>query len=207
MAFINTIQIDGITYDIETSSSDEESLTVDLEGASAGEPNPVNADTLGGRPASEYLLKSEVYPIGGIYISLNSTNPSTIFGGTWEQIQGRFLLGVSSSYPVNQTGGEETHTLTVNESPAHTHTRGTMNITGSFYGDSVSRDVNITRTGAFYDAGGIGHFGAPQDWNLPNGFKFDASRSWTGETSSSGGGQAHNNMPPYLAVYMWKRTA
>ena len=130
MTNLDEIEIDGITYGLG-------GLTIDLNGSEFGEPNQIDADTLGGKPASDYLLKSEVYPVGSIYISLNSTNPSSIFGGTWEQIQGRFLLGVSSSHPVNQTGGEEKHTLTVNESPSHRHTRGSMNVTGSFYGDGV----------------------------------------------------------------------
>lgn len=50
--------------------------------------------------------KLEIFPVGSIYTSINSTNPATLFGGTWEQIQGRFLLSASSSYAAGDTGGQ-----------------------------------------------------------------------------------------------------
>ena len=87
---------------------------------------------------------NEVYPIGSIYISTTSTNPSEYFGGTWEAFgQGRTIIGAGTGEDVNgnsqtfeaeTTGGEYTHTLTLAEAPSHSHTRGTMDITGSFMG-------------------------------------------------------------------------
>nr|CAI9750280.1 tail protein [uncultured phage] len=62
-----------------------------------------------------------IYPVGSIYMNVNSTNPGTLFGGTWEQIQGKFLLGMSSSYPAGSQGGEARHTLTTAEMPSHGH--------------------------------------------------------------------------------------
>lgn len=62
-----------------------------------------------------------LYPVGSIYMSVNSTNPSNYFGGTWEQIKDRFLLACGSTYSNGSTGGETTHTLTVNEIPSHNH--------------------------------------------------------------------------------------
>ena len=146
-----------------------------------------------------------IYPVGSIYMSVNNVSPAIFLGGTWEQIQDTFLLSAGSKHSAGSTGGEETHTLSVAESPAHTHTRGTMNITGSFYGDMTSRDVGVTATGAFTFGGGYGNFNTGNNYYLITGFKFDASRSWTGATSSVGSNQPHNNMPPYLTVYMWKR--
>lgn len=122
-----------------------------------------------------------IYPVGSIYMSVNATNPKNLFGGTWEQIQGRFLLGMSSSYPAGSQGGEATHTLTANEMPNHTHqyidywTVASASGTGR---QAVKFNNNIYSP----ESGGL-------------------------STGSSGGGQAHNNMPPYLAVYIWKRTA
>lgn len=127
-------------------------------------------------------LLDVVYPVGAIYMSVSSTSPATLFGGTWEQIENRFLLAAGSSYTAGNTGGEATHTLTKNEMPTHSHE------IYSGYGDVVSNVSDAYRY---------------QTWG-------SSDRGWkTGNlgTSNIGGGKAHNNMPPYLVVYMWKRTA
>lgn len=123
------------------------------------------------------LVKSDllnmVYPVGSIYMSVNNVSPASFLGGTWEQIQGRFLLASSESYPAGSTGGEATHTLTEGEMPRHVHN-------GHF--------INLSMAGGFDYVPG-GQYAADSD------------------TTPTGGGQPHNNMPPYLAVYMWQRTA
>lgn len=148
-----------------------------------------------------------IYPIGSYYWSSESTNPSDLFGGTWEQITDRFLYAVGTK-AVNITGGEESHTLTIDESPTHTHTRGTMEITGTHGGHAYkSGNPETAPTGAFVGTGTYSG-GAGKDGNVGvYRTDFQASNSWTGETSASGGGQAHNNMPPYLTAYCWHRTA
>lgn len=162
-----------------------------------------------------YVLKQDlidlIYPIGAVYISVNNTNPGTLFGGTWEQIQDRFLLCAGSSYAAGTTGGEATHTLTQAETPAHTHTRGTMNITGAAF-TSHSQGIcylNVAGcSGAFYGTTNVTNCGKVAVNGTFSGaaaLGLDASRSWTGATSSVGGNEAHNNMPPYLSVYVWKR--
>lgn len=163
----------------------------------------------------------KLYPIGSVYISFNSTNPSTLFGGTWTRLKDRFLLASGDSYAPNTTGGSATKTLTINNLPshthscgsagAHTHTRGTMNITGTFGGAIDTADWS----GAFYKISNIPRMNDADGHHMKTGF--DASRSWTGATSSNG---AHthtigstgsalplNIMPPYQTVYMWRRTA
>lgn len=128
---------------------------------------------------SNFVLDN-VYPVGSIYMNVNSTNPGTLFGGTWEQIQGKFLLGMSSSYPAGSSGGEAKHTLTVSEIPTHTHSIIGYSASGNDYSGSdadLSFTYNNTMTG------------------------------WAGRTASVGNSQAHNNMPPYLSVYIWKRIA
>lgn len=120
-----------------------------------------------------------VYPVGAVYISMNQTSPQTLFGGTWTQIQGRFLIGAGTAYPAGSTGGEATHTLTASEIPDHTHTF-------KYTGQSVTTGVNSIR---LYQA-------ASNQYN-----------AYSGGQSSNCGGQAHNNLPPYMAVYMWTRTA
>ena len=127
-----------------------------------------------------------VYPIGAIYLSLNNTNPGTLFGGTWEQLKDRFLLGAGDSYSVGSTGGAATHTLTVNEMPNHRH-------------------IGIGIDGVYVFGWDKGNF-TGTNWmtQLNQNDKNIADRVQTGYT---GGSQAHNNMPPYLTVYMWKRVS
>jgi hypothetical protein len=151
-----------------------------------------------------------IYPIGSIYMSANNVSPATFLGGTWEQIKDKFLLCAGSSYSAGSTGGEASHTLTVAETPAHTHTRGTMEITGSIIGGNYALFgcSTTTESGALYTSGGgYTSAGTSQGGNYKNNLHFQASRNWTGATSSVGSGTAHNNMPPYLTVYCWKRTA
>lgn len=120
-----------------------------------------------------------IYPVGAIYISVNATSPEVLFGGTWEQLKDVFLLGCSLQLnPLGSTGGESEHTLTTEEIPNHTH------------GYKYTGQSNTVGTGAFKIVD-------------PDG----TSNMYTGASTSNCGGQAHNNMPPYLAVAMWKRTA
>ena len=116
-------------------------------------------------------------------MNVNSTNPGTLFGGTWEQIQGKFLLGMSSSYPAGSSGGEETHQLTVSEMPSHQHRFG----------------VGITGDVSDYLGGSEAAYGIEPGDTTKTGSNY--------YTNSIGGDAAHNNMPPYLSVYIWKRTA
>lgn len=126
---------------------------------------------------TEFL--SKIYPVGSVYMSVNNTSPASFLGGTWERIQDRFLLGAGSSYSAGATGGSATHTLTVNEMPKHSHQVST----------NISSSQSSSRDQLSYSS-------------------WDNSWSWTNYlTSDTGGGAAHNNMPPYLVVYMWKRTA
>ena len=119
-----------------------------------------------------------IYPVGSIYITLNQTSPSKLFPGTyWKQIKNRFLLSASSTYSALSIGGEATHTLTENEIPAHQHSIWCPN-----EGGEQSAAIGYPEAGS------------------KNTWYAEASK-----TSSAGGGQAHNNMPPYLAVYMWER--
>ena len=129
-----------------------------------------------------------IYPVGSIYMSANNVSPQTFLGGSWERIQGRFLLAASSSYTAGSTGGEATHTLTESEIAAHVHD------------DILAGGQRLSRGNGSYESS-TGSSGYGPWWG--GGF----SAAYYAKTSAAGGGQAHNNMPPYLAVYMWKRTA
>lgn len=138
--------------------------------------NRTNAPSI--RAVNEAINKNwlTIYPIGSIYMCVNDINPSEVFGGTWVQIKDRFLLAAGDTYSNGATGGEATHTLTVDEIPSHNHMYNTYDTTiYSFGGSEISVYMNTRGTSA--------------------------------GTEMRGGGQAHNNMPPYLAVKVWKRTA
>lgn len=144
---------------------------------------------------NEPIYPCPYFPVGSIYISVSSTNPTTWFGGTWEQIKGRFLLGVGSpsdnsdnyfgtignksySAGVGSTGGQSNHTLTINEMPSHNH--NAVSTSGSNGGVSLYPFSMIQSNYNLVDQNVI---------------------------RPAGGNQAHNNMPPYFAVYMWKRVS
>lgn len=145
-----------------------------------------------------------IYPIGSLYWSKSSTEPSTMFGGTWERVKDKFILAAGDNHEVGDEGGEENHTLTVEETPAHTHTRGTMEITGGFEAHCMHYS-NVDVSGAFTTTAVGSRMQANGSGSNGNKFNFNASRNWTGETSSVGGGETHNNMPPYVTYYCWER--
>lgn len=135
----------------------------------------------------------QIYPVGSIYMSMSATSPATIFGGTWTQLQNRFLIGAGSSYAVGAEGGATSHAhgtnahaLTISEIPSHSHTFGYSN--WSMYDASNSGDAEYSNVAGY---------------------------AYTKTTNTVGGGAAHTHgntttattMPPYKAVYMWYRTA
>ena len=132
-----------------------------------------------------------IYPIGAIYMSVSSTSPASLFGGTWEQIQDRFLLAAGSSYTAGNTGGEATHTLTANEIPSHTHALRANTPWGN--SETLGAWQQYFGSNILYDIGASGG-------TITSSYYYDV-------TQHAGGGTAHNNMPPYLAIYVWKRTA
>lgn len=134
-----------------------------------------------------------IYPVGSIYMSVNNTNPATYFGGTWEQIKDTFLLACGTTYANGATGGEATHTLTTSEIPSHTHYQQYQSST-SYVGVHVKN----------YNTGGSINGVQPSNGTRRDGIADGGTRV---PTVATGGGGSHNNMPPYLAVYVWKRTA
>ncbi len=129
-----------------------------------------------------------VYPVGSIYINAAvSTNPGTLLGfGTWVAFgTGRTMVGLDAAQTefdtLEETGGAKTHTLTTSEIPAHTHTTDSNNSGGN---------NNLHHSNNSFVAVGDG-----------------TSSTATVTSNATGGGSAHNNLQPYIVVYMWKRTA
>lgn len=102
-----------------------------------------------------------------------------VYIGTWEQIKDVFLLAAGDTYVAGTTGGEASHTLTVDEMPKHSHNLPV----DKQYGEATTTErdrINLT-SGIAYN----------------NGYA----------SNNTGANQPHNNMPPYLTVYMWRRIA
>lgn len=158
------------------------------------------------------------YPVGSIYMSINSTNPSQLFGGTWVALnEGRVLIGAGTAYPAGSTGGEATHTLTTREMPSHSHS-GSTSSAGSHYHYAFNNDIGspyeYVTSSQVANKGAQG--GATAERYTITGSSSsasvgktdsDGSHSHSMNLNNTGGGAAHNNMQPYLSVYMWTRTA
>lgn len=138
--------------------------------------------------AVDGVLQTKIYPVGSTFFSLtDSRNPSVILGfGTWAKIEGRFLLGASSSHAADSTGGEAAHTLTASELPDP-----------------------ATYLAVQYAWEGTGDASGSGNWRFSVTQRQNVSWSTIGriKSTSASTGQPHNNMPPYLAGYLWRRTA
>lgn len=133
---------------------------------------------------------SSVYQVGDIHITTSTASPASIYGGTWEQIRDRFLLAAGSTYAAGTSGGEAAHTLTANEIPSHYH-------------DMAQQNTSAPNKLGLWDSYIKSNYQVLDQ-------VYDSSqniKAYFYGTKSAGGGAAHNNLPPYLAVYMWRRVA
>lgn len=157
------------------------------DGANMYVYNPSNfnvnhANTAGGL-SSYAAVVNLIYPVGSIYMSTSATNPNSLFGGSWERYAvGRVLVGVSEGEGEfagpGYTGGEKYHTLTVNEMPSHNH--------------------RLKAWAYQTNANGSHYYGANQNMSNDN---------WDGgdHITYAGNGWGHNNMQPFVSVYIWRR--
>lgn len=130
------------------------------------------------------LVALEAYPVGSIYMSANSASPASIFGGTWTQLKDRFLLGLGDGgAPAGTTGGAATVTLTEAQLPSHAHA-------------SIAAGYQVLAAN-----------NQNSDFMVGSGSVIGISYTGNYTTSNTGENQAHENMPPYYAVYIWQRTA
>lgn len=144
-----------------------------------------------------------IYPVGSIYLSVNATSPAALFGGTWEQIAGRFLLGAGAGYTAGDAGGEATHTLTISEMPAHNHGVRIYTNAGTL-GGCIYYNQDGSRN---YPTAAAVIKGTGYDWQSSPKCAGSGVGDPGGSADKTGYSQAHNNMPPFLVVYIWKRTA
>lgn len=172
-------------------------------------------------------ILNKFFPVGTIYESTSSTSPAAEFGGTWTQIKGRFLVAAGSNgksgdellnLTAGGTGGTSTHTITTAEMPQHNHSFSTATLTGGFFnirtggastegmaaGNSNST-VNIRSGGTNTTTYPVYHTRYGTGYSNTDVLK--VSPTITATVGSNGSGSSYNTLPPYLAVYMWQRTA
>lgn len=157
--------------------------TTAVDAIADGDKFIIEDDSASAGSKTKHILWSEVlsaiYPVGAIYMSVASTSPATLFGGTWAAWgAGRVPVGIDAGQTefdtVEETGGAKTHTLAIGEIPSHSH--------GEVFGNGPG-SANVAQIAP------LGIFGSETT------------------TTSIGGGGAHNNLQPYITCYMWKRTA
>ena len=169
-------------------------------------------------------ILSMVYPVGSVYISVNDVSPEKFLGGKWIKIsQGRVLQGASGT----QTAGTEVSAglpnISVSSNGGHTHTRGSMNITGDIAMHGIGSGCTVIQSlaGAFYGTSKESSYHGPDclsGASSEDHIQFSADRTWTGSTSSDGAhshdayiagitGNSTTVQPPALLVNIWKRTA
>lgn len=126
------------------------------------------------------------HPVGSLYISENQTSPAELYGGAWERIEGKFIMGASDTYPAGSTGGEAAVALTEANNGPHTHIFEKL-VTGA---QNTNPDGSTIQRGQ-------GANGSNKVLNYPDNYKL----------STSGKGEPHNNIPPYYSMYIWRRVA
>ncbi|MBR2555939.1 MAG: hypothetical protein IKE94_13845 [Aeriscardovia sp.] len=141
---------------------------------------------------------SKLYPVGSVYISFNSADPSTLFGGTWERLKDTFLLANGDAYAPNTTGGSATKNITVDNLPSHSHTLSADGNHTHVY-QTPLRAIDVDR----------GTTSARSIWSVDDNGWYETSLNGlhSHTVGATGSNLPLNIMPPYKTVYMWKRIA
>ena len=176
----------------DASGSVEIDLVID------GEMSDTSNNPVSNKVIKKYVdnMVDLIYPVGSIYMSANDTSPSTLFGGKWERIKDRFLLAAGDTYSAGSIGGEAAHKLTVDEMPSHE---------GHLYRNESAIAPN--GSDSYFMASGPGIDSGLIEKYEDRPYIIAANNEVIIKGFSRGGDQPHNNMPPYVSVYMWKRIA
>ena len=168
-----------------------------------------------GKLLKDYIqsVAGAIYPVGSIYMSVNPTNPSTYFGGTWVAWgSGRVPVGINTAdsnfSTVEKTGGASTVALTAAQMPSHSHDKGTLAVDS---GGSHGHNLNLTKAGWGVDGASnkvvVDSTGYTALTNVGTAWAGYHGHTISGSTASAGSGSSHSNLQPYIVCYMWKRTA
>lgn len=168
-------------------------------------------------------LLDKTYPIGSIYMSVNNTNPSQLFGGSWTQLQNRFLLGAGTEYSNGTSGGSKdavvvshTHTQNPHTHTSASHSHGTVSSEHNKFLTYNGNNIVINSTARKWpaaDTDATVHYVYTQDENtnitehVQTGSTSVTIQNGTASNQYAGEDGTGKNMPPYLVVYMWKRVA
>lgn len=157
-------------------------------------------------------LLNMFYPVGSVYETMDSSfDPNKKWGGTWERIKGRVLVGVDENdddfKTANKVGGEKTHKLSVSEMPSHSHSASEKSLKGGVNNISgQDKTWGLTSSGIFSNWGDTNGFYSTSNrttTNYKDGFYLDATHTHT--IGNTGGGNVHNNLQPYVTCFIWKR--
>lgn len=214
-----TLTMKGTTYEIVDGKARQAIETLDGQMQEAQKAIEKKADATDVPTASGIV--DLIYPVGSVYLSVNSADPAQLFGGTWEQIsQGRMLMGAAPQgsiqqntgntglfgtldsnelnykFEAGQLGGKYRHTLTAAESglPSHVHPAGTDRAFASAPAGSTIGEKGAASGTAFYAPSILADSNWYTQQNTASSTKADAQNP-------------HNNMPPYMTVNIWERTA
>ena len=167
------------------------------EEAIAGESDTKAMTPLKTKEAIEKFILEIAYPVGSLYWSSKPTNPEILLGGTWVQIKDTFILAAGDNYAAGSSGGSATETLTLAQIPEHDHFGSAENAGNHFH--------QLNAYASASSGGGKGY------WFDRSGALDTTQEAGTHShniyITKTGGGQSHNNMPPYTVKYCWERTA
>lgn len=201
----------GLSQDIDTIKLEEGELAItinDLDlyvGTSEGNKSIINEriDALVQDALDNVIsqIYNNIYPVGSIYISVNSENPGLLFGGSWQKLEGGYLYGCGSALTSSSyTGtGTQYHTLSIDEMPSHTHAQNPHWHYNIYVGDANAPnkqggEVTYVPTQGFQDLGGRG-------WTNYSTLETTASNQ------NTGGNKAHSHEVAWIGVYIWKRVS
>lgn len=156
---------------------------------------------------------SNAFPVGSVFIAVVSTDPATLLGyGTWSAFAaGRVLVGLDAGQTefdtVEETGGAKTHTLASSEMPSHTHTQDAHTHTQDAHSHIITSQTATTGGATSYEHGTLDTSSAEAEATETTATTVAVNQTAVAVNQNTGGGGAHNNLQPYIVVYMWKRTA
>lgn len=154
----------------------------------------------------EETIIDVVYPVGSIYMSVSNTSPQTLFGGTWVKIEDKFLLASGSTYSNGDVGGSADAVVVTHNHTQNAHNHKPYDNTSFVETNATALATGSTKRVATSNASGNFYWQSNQS-SEPSIKRHTVTANATATNNSSGVDGTGKNMPPYLTVNVWKRTA